>query len=237
VAGDQHDARFADRFQANVRRNRYEDVQMRVVLAAALAPDSNAVDVGACEGTVLQEVLRLAPQGKHLAYEPLPVQARRLGRRFPEAEVREVALADREGETTFVHVTTLSPWSGLLRRPYSAGVEDEDLEEITVRVERLDRSLPEGYVPTLIKVDVEGAEEWVLRGALATLTTHQPLVLFEHAATAAAPYGTTSASLYHLLRDEAGLRIFDLAGDGPYTVEEFEDSQRQLRWVNYLARP
>jgi FkbM family methyltransferase len=225
------------RFQATTRRNQYEDQQMRLVLATALGPESNAVDVGAHGGTVLREVQRLAPRGQHLAYEPLPDQARKLAQLFPEVDVRQSALADREGRTTFVHVTTLSPWSGLQRRPYPDYVKEEDLEEIPVTVERLDSSLPEGYVPTVIKVDVEGAEEMVLRGALGTLVAHRPLVIFEHSISASWGYGTTSASLYRLLCDEAGYRIFDLAGDGPYTAPEFEESQRQLRWVNYIARP
>lgn len=227
----------ATRFLATVRRNRFEEDQIRMVLASVLSSDSNAVDIGAHGGTVLNEMLRCAPQGKHVAYEPLPDLAKRLTGLFPTVDVRQVALADREGETTFVHVTTLSPWSGLRRRPYPPHVRDEDLEEITVRVEQLDCSLPEGYVPKLIKVDVEGGEEWVLRGALQILRKYQPTVIFEHSVSACAAFGTTSASLYHLICDEAGFRIYDLAGDGPYTLGEFEESQRQLRWINYLAQP
>lgn len=225
------------RFHLTTRRNRYEEEQMRLVLAMALAPDSNAIDVGAHGGTVLREILRLAPQGSHLAFEPLPAEAQRLVKLFPEVDVRQVALADSEGETTFVHVTSLTSWSGLRQRDYPSSVTDDDLAEMRVRVERLDQSLPQGYVPELIKVDVEGAEEWVLRGALATLQNHRPVVIFEHSMSASAIYGTTSSSLHHLLCQEAGLRIFDLAGDGPYTVDEFEESQFQLRWVNYIARP
>jgi FkbM family methyltransferase len=225
------------RFQATVRRNRYEEEQMRLVIASTLASDSNAVDIGAHGGTVLREILRCAPTGSHVAYEPLPDLASRLARLFPEVDVRAVALSHEEGQASFVHVTTLSPWSGLMRRPYPANVAEGDLEEITVSVESLDRSLPDGYVPRLIKVDVEGGEEWVLRGALGILKAHRPTVIFEHSISACGSYGTTSASLYQLICDEAGLRIFDLAGDGPYTLAEFEESQRQLRWINYLAQP
>jgi FkbM family methyltransferase len=225
------------RFQSTGRRNRFEEDQMRLILASTLASDSNAVDVGAHGGTVLREILRCAPLGNHIAYEPLPDHASRLARLFPTVDIREVALSHEEGQATFVHVTTLSPWSGLMRRPYPPHVAEGDLEEITVRVERLDTSLPDGYVPRLIKVDVEGGEEWVLRGALGILKAHGPTVIFEHSVTACGSFGTTSASLYQLICKEAGLRIFDLAGDGPYTLAEFEESQRQLRWINYLAQP
>lgn len=225
------------RFQTTVRRNRFEEDQMRLVLASVLGSNGNAVDIGAHGGTVLREIMRCAPHGSHMAYEPLPDHAARLARLFPAVDVRQVALANEEGEMSFVHVTSLSPWSGLRRRPYPATVQEEDLEEITVRVEPLDKSLPEGYVPRLIKVDVEGGEEWVLRGALGVLVTHRPTVIFEHSVTACEGFGTTSASLYNLICEEAGFHIFDLAGDGPYTLPEFEESQRQLRCVNYLAQP
>ena len=225
------------RFLTTVRRNHFEEDQMRLVLASVLNSDSNAVDIGAHGGSVLSEILRCAPQGSHVAYEPLPDHAKRLTRLFPDVDVREVALSHEEGQTSFVHVKTLSPWSGLLRRPYPPDVKDEDLEEITVRVERLDQSLPEGFVPRLIKVDVEGAEEWVLRGALQVLRTHGPTVIFEHSVMACKAFETTTSSLYQVICEEAGFRIFDLAGDGPYSLPEFEESQRQLRSINYLAQP
>jgi FkbM family methyltransferase len=225
------------RFQSSTRRNRFEEDQMRVVLAAVLTTDSNAVDIGAHGGTVLRELMRCAPLGSHVAYEPLPDHAERLARLFPTVDVRQVALAHEEGEANFVHVTTLSPWSGLRRRLYPPSVSEEDLEEFTVQVEVLDRSLPEGYVPNLIKIDVEGAEEWVLRGALQVLRTHKPTVIFEHSLTACDAFGTSSASLYQFICEEAGFRIFDLAGDGPYTLSEFQESQWHSKCLNYLAQP
>jgi FkbM family methyltransferase len=225
------------RFQMTVRRNRSEEEQMRVVLASVLTTNGNAVDVGAHGGSVLRDITRFAPHGTHIAYEPLPDMAARLRRLFPSVDIRQVALANQQGETTFVHVTSLSPWSGLRRRPYPANVGESDLEEITVRMERLDDSLPDGFVPSFIKVDVEGAEEWVLEGALQVLRKHKPTVIFEHSIGACREFGTTSESLYRLVCDKAGFRIFDLAGDGPYTLGDFEESQRQLRCINYLAQP
>lgn len=50
------------RFQATVRRNRFEEDQMRLVLASVLSSNSNAVDIGAHGGTVLREIIRCAPR-------------------------------------------------------------------------------------------------------------------------------------------------------------------------------
>jgi hypothetical protein len=112
------------------------------------------------------------------------------------------------------------------------------VEQLTVRVERLDDALPEGLVPALIKIDVEGAEEQVLTGALETLRRHRPVVVLEHG-NRAAEYGTRPDSIFALLCDEAGLRIFDMDGAGPYTLEQFRavaSPPAATRW-NFFARP
>ncbi len=54
----------------------------------------------------------------------------------------------------FNYVRNLPGYSGLKRRAYP---RPPDVEVLEVRTERLDDHLPEGYVPALIKIDVEGA--------------------------------------------------------------------------------
>ena len=76
-------------------------------------------------------------------------------------------------------------------------------------------------MPALIKIDVEGAELQVLEGAKRTITQHKPTVIFEHGASTAAYYGTLPSAIFKLLSD-AGLRIFDIDGNGPYPLEDFE---------------
>jgi hypothetical protein len=45
-------------------------------------------------------MMRLAPGGRHLAYEPLLEFAASLRRGFPTVEVREAALGDEPGEAS-----------------------------------------------------------------------------------------------------------------------------------------
>jgi hypothetical protein len=48
-------------------------------------------------------------------------------------------------------------------------------------------------------------------------------------------YDTGPRRVYTLLHDEAGLRIFDMDGNGPYSLAEFEDTcTRDKRW-DYVA--
>src|SRR5205807_3389379 len=120
---------------------------------------------------------------------------------FPDVDVRCAALSDRAGERDFVYVRTLPGWSGFRARPYPG---EQRTETIRVRTERLDDALPEGLVPALVKIDVEGAELEVLRGAIETIGRHRPVVVFEHGAGSADHYGTTPAAVWDVL-DDAGL--------------------------------
>jgi FkbM family methyltransferase len=200
---------------------------LRLLLAFTLSPDSNCIDVGAHRGDVLRDMLRLAPQGRHIAYEPIPDLAAALAKEFPSADVRNAALSDSAGETSFVHVLSNPAYSGFREREYPG---HEQLERINVRTERLDDALPDGYVPSFIKVDVEGAELQVFRGMAETLARHRPVVFFEHGQGAADRYGTMSSEVHDLLVGQAGLRIFDERGGGPYARDEFQDLFTKPIW-------
>jgi len=211
--------------------DRRDNERMRLVIAATVNESSNCVDIGAATGDLLADIVRLAPRGHHIAYEPLPGFFAALGERFPQVDARNAAVSDTAGEADFMHVSNAPGWSGL--RAYDIQVEAR-LETITVPSVRLDDDLPAGYVPTLIKIDVNGAEALTVRGAERTIATHRPVVLFEHGQAAAA-YGTTPNAMFDLLSRRCGLRIFDLQGQGPFDAEEFTLATR-TRW-NFMARP
>jgi hypothetical protein len=53
-------------------------------------------------------------------------------------------------------------------------------ELITVTNERLDDHLPDGWLPQFVKIDVEGAEGFVLEGAKRIFRLARPTIAFEH---------------------------------------------------------
>src|SRR3954453_20830755 len=153
-----------------VDREGIDNHNLELLLGFLLAEDSNCVDVGANEGRFLWHMTQRAPRGRHIAFEPVPHLAARLRELFPGVEVHDAAVGDAAAEETrFVVVKNDPAYSGLRERDYPEGYETE---EIRVRVERLDSELPPDYVPTLIKIDVEGAELGVLRGAVETIRRH-----------------------------------------------------------------
>ena len=217
-------------FDLMVYRVIRDDLGMQAVLAAVLRPESHVIDVGANRGEVLEQMIHLAPDGRYLAYEPIPDLSRKLAMRFPAAVVRQVALSDETGQSTFHHVIDHSGYSGLRLRGDLPG-DERRVERIAVELRRLDGDLPEDFRPALIKVDVEGAEVKVFGGAVETLRRFRPVLLFEHDRSDL--YETTSDVLWDLL-DECGYRIFNLEGSGPYSRDQFRTPAPE--W-NYAAFP
>jgi FkbM family methyltransferase len=216
------------------RQQRADDEKLRLLLQSTLTAHSSCIDIGAYRGRVLAEIVRVAPNGQHIAYEPSPHAHERLVMRFPSVDVRCAAVSSEVGNTTFTYVKGQPGRSGLRERSLAGRAK---VEHLTVRLEMLDHSLPRGYIPALIKVDVEGAERQVFEGGIDTISRHKPIIVFEHGKGGAPHYGTTPRHIYELLHEAAGLNIFDLDGVGPYSLMQLEESfGLDERW-DYVARP
>ena len=202
-----------------------------MLLRFGLRPSSNYLDVGANQGHFLRGIQTLAPQGRHIAYEPLPHLCVKLAERFPQVEIRQAALSDRDGEVAFTHV--LGPGNqgysnlvegGLKKPAYSS---DLKTKTIMVKTQRLDDHLPAGWLPDIIKIDVEGAQRLVFRGAMDTLRRAKPVIAFEHLWD---PEG--SEEICSIVCDDLGLRLFDMDGNGPLDRSQFFDELASCwNWV------
>ena len=186
------------------------------------------MDIGAHRGLVLEEILRVAPTGQHIAFEPIPALAEEVTRAFPSVDCRRLALGANPGVAEFCHFTSLDGWSGLRRSPEISDERGRP-QYIEVQVSTLDAELGERR-PGVIKIDVEGAELDVLRGARGVLSGAQPVVLFEHVAAAARLYGSQSGALWDLLA-ELGYRVFAVTGEGPVARAAFSESADVVNWL------
>jgi FkbM family methyltransferase len=211
------------------RRIRRDTDHLTVLLAATLDRDSSCVDVGAHAGDVLREMLRCAPDGRHVAFEPLPELAAGLERDFPQVDVHNAALSDAPGRAQFTVVDGAPEQSGL-RTEAAAGTR-----QIDVDVQTLDTALPEDFAPRLVKIDVEGAEIEVVRGGVETIRRHRPIVVFEFGLGGADRFGHTPGDMYELLVGELGMRIYDIDGHGPYDARAWDEVFTKPLW-NFIAR-
>lgn len=174
--------------------NKAYDDQTLAVMSRVLTSTSNCIDVGAHRGSILKEILAVAPLGQHFAFEPLPDCYEYLESSFPTVSVHRMALADSAGESTFQQVTSSPEYSGLRRRRYDR--PQEFVVEIKVQSELLDNVIPQLVKIDFIKIDVEGAELQVLQGAVKTIRRCRPTIVFEHGLGAADYYGTTPEMIY-----------------------------------------
>jgi FkbM family methyltransferase len=216
---------------AQARQGQRDQLAITAILAACLHGDGSYVDVGANRGQELREAVRVAPRGRHLAFEPIPALARELARAFPQVDCRCKALGGRAQTAEFCHYTKLDGWSGLRERPEIDAARGRP-ERITVEVSTLDAELGE-LIPRVVKIDVEGAELDVLRGGLSMLCDARPIVVFEYRAEASALYGSAPEAPWELF-DELGYEVFTLTGEGPVDRAGFTAAS----WVvNWLATP
>lgn len=207
-----------------------DDDNLRLLLMFCLADDANCIDVGCHRGGVLRQILAAAPRGRHIAFEPIPEFSERLQRAFPAVEVRQAAAWNEAGSSEFSYYPGKPALSGLRRRHVG-----DDAKEIQVTLETIDSAVPKDRDIALIKIDVEGAERQVIEGALGTIKRCRPFVVFEHESGGADYYDTDPGDVFRLLVDEAGLRLFDLCGAGPYSRESFIEAYRSGRTANFVA--
>jgi FkbM family methyltransferase len=171
-------ARFAYRaLRAGFRDQRGEIRAVR----AALRPGDVAVDVGANKGAYTWWMRHaVGPTGRVIAFEPQPEMAAylrdaRAAMGWDNVEVREAAASDRSGRAT-LRVPGGGPSQGA---SLEAGAVSGAHREIPCAVERLDDALAGAARIALMKIDVEGHELAVFRGAAGILARDHPVLLFE----------------------------------------------------------
>jgi len=153
------------------------------------------VDVGANFGVYTLVASRLVGgTGTVIALEPTAQSFVTLRQNialnhFANVRAFQVALTQSVGKAWLYH--GWDPVGNSLGKDPLSSDEGEE-----VQTESLDNLLEENGIGRVdvIKVDVEGAEELVLRGAIKTLTTSRPVVIFEYNPACAAhfslsPYG------------------------------------------------
>ncbi len=221
-----------------------QDYEARVqsVYESLLKPGDVAIDVGAHLGRHLIPMARcVAPTGRILAFEPLAPCREALALRFevelfdlrPLVTVHGCALGDASGESEFVVARDAIAYSGLQERVYDVPTA---VERIPIEVKRLDEFTRDLGSLDYIKIDAEGGELHILRGASATLARFRPVVTFEFGASSIGEYGITVLEMADFWI-EREYQIFDILARPLTTREVFADSATGQQVWDYVALP
>lgn len=211
------------------------DLLARVLLERLCAPGGIFVDVGAHIGSVIAAVARHSRPAQIFAVEAIPEKAAALRSRFPDVTILEYAVSDQDGEVDFT-VDIARPGYSSLNPDLST--QTSQFQIIRVPMTRLDALTPHEGVD-LIKIDVEGAELGVLRGAEAIVAGSRPLFMFESGAIEMAGFPKTA--LWQWFHDHGyevalPMRVAHLAPG--LTLEAFLDMHEYPRvTTNYFGIP
>lgn len=143
-------------------------------LAHLVPAGTVAVDVGANQGSHLTKQLRtlVGPTGRVIAIEPNPTLVPSILQCEPTAEVLSVAVTDQTGPV-WLYLGQQSPHASL----WAANVLNPTGERLLVRGVTLDELQATGELPapiSVLKVDIQGGEAAMLRGAVGLLQTQRP---------------------------------------------------------------
>ncbi|HEY2153175.1 MAG TPA: FkbM family methyltransferase [Vicinamibacterales bacterium] len=167
----------------NILRGRYEQDEIGMV-RALLKPGDVAIDVGGHIGFFTMEMAgAVGPTGRVYAFEPLDTNANLLERSIAENGFEDrvifqraaVGAATGTATLTFPLETLNSGGAYLLRDGTAALAGNERREVPVVALDAVELRRPVRF----IKMDVEGAEPLVLRGADRLLREDKPIILSE----------------------------------------------------------
>ena len=167
------------------RRLQIEDAHQRFI-DRWVKPDSVVWDIGANLGLFAFAAALRAEAGQVYGFEPDPELLHylhksrfRLGRSVGNTSFFGVAAAEQNGSAKF----QISKYSRAMNKLENLGAGHASqiiphalLTVLTMRVDTLSTMLPP---PTILKIDVEGAELQVLAGARETISRHRPAISIE----------------------------------------------------------
>ena len=203
----------------DLTQNLKYDRLTKEIIKKFIQKSHNCIDVGCHKGEILCQIIKFAPNGKHFAFEPIPYLLQSLKERFDnKATILPYALSNNNGATTFQLVKNAPAYSGIRKRKYE--IQNPDIEEIIVEKRTLDSIISKNEIINFIKIDVEGGEFDVLKGAENLLKKHKPIILFECGKGASDHYDTSPNDLFDFLNKKIGLNI--------YTLQSFIKEQKPL---------
>lgn len=162
------------------RRSRSSHRERLVVLSLASglrAPGTVVYDIGAADGTYAAALAEVATVSEVIAFEPLSdsyAELERRARENPRIRCFRLALGDGTGQvelrrSAWRDTSSVLPVGETIRSEFPLAAEIQGTE--TVDLARLDDVVAEHALPRpdVVKIDVQGVEDRVIRGGAQTL--------------------------------------------------------------------
>jgi FkbM family methyltransferase len=169
------------RFRVRALKARFRDQKAEFdVIRQHLRPSDIACDIGAYKGSFIYWLSWWVHDGRVVAFEPQPDLARYLTNicrvlGLGNVKVEAKAVYSHSGDQDLFLPKGHQPGASLHHR----AMEGESFTTLSVPTIGLDDYFDVSDKVTLLKIDVEGAEFGVFKGAEWTLRQHAPLLVFE----------------------------------------------------------
>jgi FkbM family methyltransferase len=197
----------------DLTKNLEYDRLTKKIIKEVVSTNSNCIDVGCHKGEILDEIISSAPNAYHFAFEPIPLFFENLKTKYNNYNnitFLPFALADKNGTASFNYVKNAPAYSGLNKREYAH--KQPDIKEINVEIKRLDDLIDKNLKVDFIKIDVEGAELGVLKGATRIIENNKPVIIFESGIGASDYYGTSPENVFDFFDKEVKMKVSLLKG-------------------------
>lgn len=152
------------------------------VLAAVVCPGAIGYDIGGWHGFFAGVMAANGAREVHV-FEPFPLNADRIRKLIALNSTKSITLHTvAVGESDTEMNLLVMPETSMAKLEASGFQPDATAQQkLRVRVRSLDSIVRAGEAPppSLLKIDVEGAELLVLQGARATLRAHRPQIFAE----------------------------------------------------------
>lgn len=190
-----------------VKKNKTYEPQLTAAIYSEVSflnkKSLNVIDIGANVGFLSLNILNQFPNSTIIAFEPGSYQRKLFCKTIEHNKLNEVislqpyALADFNGVAEFkIHNCKHNSGDGFLDTKRAGSVKTQVVEVTT-----LDSFLEKAEIShiDIIKIDTEGAELLVLKGALNTLKQMKPIIFFELHKDNIKPYPYTENDLIEFL--------------------------------------
>jgi len=237
----------AEGFEMDLRLSCYPDIVMYYgvyeiptmrIIRLLLKQGDVAVDVGANIGYITLNMAKcVGMQGKVLAFEPVPPTYDRLRRNIRNNACTQVqTFSNAVGETGDHSANIFLPKGGDNAHSLSSLKQFADSNVFKVDIVRIDDVINQPV--QLIKIDVEGAEVSVVRGAAETIKRSHPYIIFEYNQEALARFGHCLQDVFKVIQDTGvAYEAFDIDGNGKRLDMKLALGNSIVTGTNILLRP